>query len=102
MTNPATTPPSADALTALLEATSRLVQANQQESHKLDALTDQIGHLSEVLITGFVQVQQRFSVIDARLDRITQSIDRQEQNISRLAATVERQSLIVERLLERE
>jgi hypothetical protein len=57
-------------------------------SDGLDVLTNQMGHLTELITHGFTKLEQI-------AERQAEAIDRQEQNISRLVG-------IVEKLLERD
>jgi len=80
-------------LTVLVQATAELTQSNQQQkqaieqgykqqNQKIDLLTDQIGHLTEVVTTGFAELK-------ALAQQQSETAKRQEQNITRLVGIVE-------------
>jgi len=69
-------------LTVLVQATAELTQSNQQQNQKIDLLTDQIGHLTEVVTTGFAELKEL-------TQQQSDTAKRQEQNITRLVGIVE-------------
>ena len=66
----------------LVQATAELTQSNQQQNQKIDLLTDQIGHLTEVVTTGFAELKEL-------TQQQSDTAKRQEQNITRLVGIVE-------------
>ena len=69
-------------LTVLVQATAELTQSNQQQNQKIALLTDQIGHLTEVVTTGFAELKEL-------TQQQSDTAKRQEQNITRFVGIVE-------------
>ncbi|MBC7970144.1 MAG: hypothetical protein H7Z11_08470 [Verrucomicrobia bacterium] len=87
-------------LTVLVQATAELTQSNQQQkqaieqgykqqNQKIDLLTDQIGHLTEVVTTGFAELKESVRQQSELAQQQSETAKRQEQNITRLVGIVE-------------
>ncbi len=69
----------------------------QQLDTKLDLLIEQIARLTEGLTEFRVTMQEGFTNLDARLDRIADVAERQSLTIERQSLAIERLALILER-----
>ncbi len=90
MTNSSHEPSTQQLLTALVQATSELAQSNKQQNLKLDALTDQVGRLTEGITDLKLTVDEGFKQLDARLNQIASTAEQQAETAKQQAESITR------------
>jgi methyl-accepting chemotaxis protein len=98
-------------LITLTQAVAELVQSNQQQVQKLDILTnqsashnnkleiltDQIGHLTESIVDLKNTINDGFSQLDERLNRIAATAEQQSETAKQQAESITRLIALLER-----